>query len=237
VSLPQDSDDPYSDVRPDRRPVRRELRPPRSKSACGLYLAIGIPLGVGLFVGIVIVLIVLLTRKPPANDTPAGAPAAVEQPAPVVPPGWKEFRSGPGRYVVVMPATSTERTKSFGSSAGPVTDHGLLYEQEGEFINYGVRYADFSADQLRRMPLSEVMIAGRDTIQKTLGATVAHDRNITSGGRQGREIVMAVPGKGQIMLRYFPMGPRLYSVLAGGLKASSDAPDVRAFFESFRITN
>jgi hypothetical protein len=190
-----------------------------------------------LLVGVVIIVVVVLTRRPAANDTPANGPAAGGEVARVIPPGWKEFRSAPGGFAVVMPATSVERTKSFGSPVGSVTDHGLLYEQEGEVISYGVRYADFSADQVRRMPLSEVMNSGRDTIRKGLGATVLQDRNITAGGHPGREIVMARPGKGHVILRYFAVGQRLYTVAVMGLKAAPDSEQVRAFLDSFRIIN
>jgi hypothetical protein len=166
------------------------------------------------------------------------APAEVKMsPAADAPAGWGEVVSAQGHFRVVMPQPVVERTRTMASAAGPVTDHQYLHETDGKNLGYSINYADFSPEQVKKVPLEQIIDAGRDAIMKQHAGQLEAQRKIERDGRHGREVIISVPGRGRFLLHYYIADSRLYTLTVAGLTATLDATDVRTFFDSFRFTD
>jgi hypothetical protein len=136
-----------------------------------------------------------------------------------------------------MPGPVSESSRTMPSQAGQVQDHQHLHEAPGEDLSYAITYADFTADQLRRLSLDKVIDAGRDALVKTQQGQVEADTKIERDGRTGREIVIRVAGRGRFVVHYYPDGARLYTLMLAGQSAARDSREARAFFDSFHFTD
>jgi hypothetical protein len=187
-----------------------------------------------LIVGLVLLCVGCGRRQ---SVTPAGPAPAGNAPADNAPARWVEVASAEGRFRAQMPGPITERNSTMPSAAGQVQDHQRLHEVPGEELSYAINYADFTADQLRRLPLDKVIDAGRDAIVKAHQGQVESEGKIERDGRTGREVVIRVAGRGRFVLHYYPDGARLYTLTLAGLSAARDSREARAFFDSFHFTD
>ncbi|HEY7330311.1 MAG TPA: hypothetical protein VH592_21915 [Gemmataceae bacterium] len=196
-----------------------------------LILAIG---GIGSYVAL---------RKFQAVETPLVASQlpnsseARSSPITDVPAGWKELMSAKGRFRAVMPQPALERTRTMDSIVGPVRDTQYLRETNGKNLGYSISFGDFSRPQVARASLEKIIDAGRDAILTKYRGQLDSDRSIERDGRQGREVIIFVPGTGRFLMNYYIAGSRLYTLTVAGSTATPDSKEVRAFFDSFHFTD
>jgi hypothetical protein len=178
--------------------------------------------------------------SPAASAPVASKPSAssgVMSPSQVeVPPGWEEVVSAQGRFRALIPRPVVERTRTMNSDVGPVKDTQYLRETAGTDLGYSIAYADFSAEQLQKLSLAKLIERGRDAILNKYKGQLEADRGMEREGRQGRELVIRVPGSGRFVMHYYIDGSRLYTLTAAGSAASLDSKEVRAFLDSFHFT-
>jgi hypothetical protein len=146
-------------------------------------------------------------------------------------------KSSAGQFTAAMPEPWIGRTRQMPSPVGKVTDVQYLHEIDGQDLSYSITYADFSPLQLQQMSLEQIINSGRDQMVRKLAGRLETDRPITLDGHRGREIVVAVPGRGTFAIRYYIADSRLYTLALAGKGAAVDSREGRAFFGSFRITN
>jgi hypothetical protein len=138
---------------------------------------------------------------------------------------FKEYTSAQGKYSVLMPGTPKKETRP----AGPLTLHFEMVENRNDA--WGVGYADLPPGT----PFDyEGAVKG---MANANGGTVNVNRDFTLDGVKGREVEISItkPVKGYTTARIIVVNNRLYEVLAVGTKQKLDDPEVKKFFESFKV--
>lgn len=196
---------------PSRRPPRRRVE----RSRLVWYL-----LGAsGLVVVVVAVLTILAVRH--MNH-------------PLVPDkAWRSFRNPAGQYTVQIPGTAVERPRS-----GLFQVWAVEIDAQNAFA---VAHAEV-AGAPGGPPPQEIFDAGRDNLMRLVqGTRLVYDRATNVQGHPGRECEADSPELGTAVMRTWavrrPGGWRVYALLAAGTRIRGDSPEVRKFFDSFRMTD
>lgn len=158
-----------------------------------------------------------------------------------------EFRSDTGRFSVYAPALLNEKQVTVKTALGKADIFSFSVKENG--IEYLVAYNDMETSYF---PFSKYLQAflgaddrekmlnkWRGTIAKQINGSVVSERGISLAGYPGREIVMEASAKlGDDVVvkgRAFLVEARLYQVLVVAQREEFDAPEVKDFFESFRV--
>jgi hypothetical protein len=149
---------------------------------------------------------------------------------------WKEFTPPGGRCSVLMPGTPVLQRKGLLGLAVNGEVHGVeLKKPDAAFF---LAYFDLPRKDGKRIPMDERFLfagAREGMISSSPDAIAEGEREVTLDGNPGREFTFTIKGKGKMMVRMYLTRTRLYGLLAGGSNIHPDSPDVKKFFDSFRI--
>jgi WD40 repeat protein len=154
----------------------------------------------------------------------AAAPSAVN------PASWAGASPQGGGYTVRLPprtSASTRPLSGFKGSGLQITG-GTVMPQNAWFA---VGHGDFDDSALTAQ---QRLFLVQQSLMQTSGTWVVDQRDISLGGRSGREIVGRGPGEAQSLLRIYTSDKRLYFALAG-CSRKKDVPALSAFLDSFQL--
>jgi hypothetical protein len=164
-----------------------------------------------------------------------GSPAASSSGGAVVQPTWQEYINADAKFRVLFPGTPTRDTipppSKLKAGAKPRI---VSFTAETPDVTYSVIHEDFdtksdSPEQALDKHRAD-MAAGR-------GGKLVSEKDVVSGTYKGKEFVVEAPNRGTAHIRYFPVGRRLYKVMALGTQRPPEASEVAKFFDSFQITS
>jgi hypothetical protein len=140
---------------------------------------------------------------------------------------WREFLSAEGGFSILMPGTPTTETHT--APNGKITRLVQVEVPDGAFM---VAQVDLGTDRPREAS------AVAQGLAKKYGGTVLTESEFTVGGTTGKEFELHVsqPRKGYLSARVVTVNSELYQLLVLGTHAHVKDPDVKKFFESFRLT-
>jgi hypothetical protein len=150
--------------------------------------------------------------------------------------GWKET-SVKGKFSVLMPGESSERTQTTKTALGPMDIH--IFTLEDKDARYVMVYNDFPAyvAQMDKAVIAKLLESVRDGAVSGFNGTLIKDSTITlSGGYQGREIQVESADKKRILRsRIYMVKARLYQVEISVPKDEVSAKYVTKYLDSFKV--
>jgi hypothetical protein len=160
--------------------------------------------------------------------------AVAAVPAYAVVPEWITFRSGPGRFSVLMPGPDEPKLNSETKSApGTGTYTSYLFTQRSEKGIFLVGWADYPSTF--KFGIQAELGANRDNFLTALKARLISERGITLGTNPGIEFA-AEAEKVCVRSRVYIVGSRPYQLIAATFEGMDDTANVDRFFASFKLT-
>jgi outer membrane lipoprotein-sorting protein len=150
------------------------------------------------------------------------------------PPAWIEFRSDEGRFSVLMPQKPVSEAASIETMQGRFEQH--TFTASHATIVCMVGYTDLPKQTLAVNGGDAFFDGIRDQFIKEFGGKLESERPLSLEGHAGREI-KAHMFKGQVRVRLFLVGDRLYSLSAIKLDQPADTDEeiFSKFFSSFKL--
>lgn len=150
------------------------------------------------------------------------------------PPVWTEFRSDEGRFSVLMPQKPVSQAASIETMQGRFEQH--MFTASHTPIVCMIGYTDLPKQTLAVNGGDAFFDGVRDQFIKELGGKLESESPLSLEGHAGREIKVHM-FKGQIRLRLFLVGDRLYSlsVIKFDNPSESDEEIFNKFFSSFKL--
>jgi hypothetical protein len=145
---------------------------------------------------------------------------------------WQEFAPPGARCSLWMPGTPVGRDQTVPTPAGNVRAHMYIVERRQNDAAFMLVYSDYPPAALKA-DVSQLFDGAQKGAAANAKGTVARQKPIDLEGIPGREVEISIPGKGNMLVRYYLSGKRLYQVAAAGPRAS--ARDVEKLFASFKI--
>lgn len=146
---------------------------------------------------------------------------------------WQVYDSKDGGFTVLMPGSPSPQDKS----PSPVIHSALNFKEislpQGS-STFSVHYYD-----LKHKPINDYLISTNSMhrLISEKSGKLSHELPAATGTYQGREFVIEVPSKNQMVARrVFLANARVYWVTAEFPKADALPPEVERFLASFKIT-
>jgi hypothetical protein len=133
---------------------------------------------------------------------------------PPLAPGWTEFTSVDGRFIVNMPGLPSRRQQNFSTKSGEMVLHifsldlGRLNEQ------FSVQYTDYPEQFLKEAQSADAVLKKASTVDAfNIGGSVVSEKALSLGRYSGREI-QAENAELAMRIRLYLVDRRLYKVVA-----------------------
>jgi hypothetical protein len=189
--------------------------------------------------------------SPPSTPPPAQPPAAMGNEPTTAPPGpaesapapstgareaeqlnWSEFRSQPGRFVVVLPGEP--KLTFVPPDPNGRSEHRFLVDLgKKAFL---VAWDDYAPGKLTRTDPTVVLDTAQDALLKGLKATLRASGPMAIGHYPGRELLFDTPDGNTGKVHVYVIRNRLYQVWYMGPTGEEESPDVARFLDSFQYT-
>ena len=229
----EDSSDEVLTVRA-RRPRRRS----KSRGIPGWVWALcggAAVLGMGLAIGLVLMNHGSTTpdRTPTEDQTRKDSQkdATIEPPA-----GWETFASKEGRFRVLLPGEPKASKSTSKTERGEIENFTFTIEVGKN--TYAVAYFDFPGVLPEGKQIKAALEGGQQGLLKNLGTVkVLEDKEITLDGYPGKHVVVENAEKEYTLTaRLYLVKQRHYTLMISTPLGKADAPEVRKFLDSFRLT-
>lgn len=149
---------------------------------------------------------------------------------------WTEFASPEGKFSVLLPGTPEKRDQRFKGPGGNTTLHNFVVDLKDDGA-YTVGYLDLPAApkdaDAAKKTAEDLARSGAQAVQ---GATQRGIKDVSIDSHPGKEVDLAVPGQGGMVMRTFVVKQRVYTLVAAGPAAIPVNPNVEKFFSSFKLT-
>jgi hypothetical protein len=144
---------------------------------------------------------------------------------------WKEFTPPGGEFTILMPGSPVHNTRS---------DEGVViqfYTSLEGTSQYAASYFDVEKVDVIANPI-EVIDAIKKAKTEALRGTLAEERDITVGSKEGREFVIRNPqeiGVRDMRMRIFIVGNRVFQIFVMGDNSALHSPEAEKFFDSIHV--
>lgn len=171
---------------------------------------------------------------PATKPIPEPKPLPPAEPARLRPGEWEEFTSLEGRFRVRMPARpATVGPPPIQGQAARVGGLGL-FTPERDFYALAGELDEPLPSGGRLGYLPELI---RDSLAEKYDGILKSQKDVTVGGRVGKEFTVIVPGQAHARVRIFFVGTRYVLQGVAGPQAAPPEKDVARFFGSLRLTD
>ncbi len=173
----------------------------------------------------------------PRPTTPAPPTPLPSLPDPVIPPGWSEFK-GEGFSVAVPDSAGFGQDKSGGTNVRVRTyrnGHAGPGRPNTAPVSYLVTVSPMTPSEVEAFQKSPKdgweMLREDGKIDKNL----KDEKSVQLGGLEGRHFTLTIKPVNAIFRGVYRDG-KLYNLMVTGTKGiAEDSPDVKQFFDSFRL--
>jgi hypothetical protein len=168
-----------------------------------------------------------------------------EKPAPKViekqldekmPKGWMSFSPAGGRFALFLPGEPKESKTVSQTVRGPIENHTFTIEAGRN--SYAVAWFDFKGVVPQGPQIKGALDGGQKGMLDRMGdINILKQDDIDLNGFPGREVVFdSADKKSTLTVRLYLVKQRCYTLIATAPQGKSDQPEVRQFFDSFRLT-
>ncbi len=155
---------------------------------------------------------------------------------------WKRFSSTEGRFAVLFPGEPGELKRPVQYGTDQATEFRMFYvERPKEKIVYAVAYNDFpmAGNTITPELMQRALVSGRDSMLKSLQATLISERPIQLDTAPGREIIFKLPNNALGRIRIYFVGQRLYQVwsIVDADRQKYLTKSIEGFLNSFEVVS
>jgi hypothetical protein len=183
------------------------------------------------------------TSSPVSNvpGSPAESPEAVANSnQSAVSTNWYNFSSQEGKYSAKFPEKPNEQKRASQGQQGEISGTEVRYIDNANqrlYLTGHVNLPSPKGAKLTNLNVDKILDGGRDSMAKTVGATVKNETKISQGEYPGREFLMALPNGLTAKARIFinPKNLKAYQAVFAAKDGKVDAPDAKAFLDSVKL--
>lgn len=177
---------------------------------------------------------VVFNYKPPISLTPKEDIGDIDKLLNPGPPVWTEFKSDEGRFSVLMPDKPLSQRSIIETPQGRLEQN--VFTASHNFLVCMIAYTDFPKPALVANDVDGVFDSIRDQFIKQAGGKLASESSLSLDGNPGREIRVHL-FRGELRMRLFLVGNRLYLLSLANLNQSDDEQTLNKFFVSFKLNS
>ena len=147
---------------------------------------------------------------------------------------WKEFKSEPGGFSILLPGTPKEEAQEITTGW---TCHSFIVSADND-VDCGVAYLDIPDAFAKLNTIDEKLDSCRTGLVKTFMGRVREETKIAlhGNGSPGRDLLIDVPDGPTFRWRVFLVKERLYQVYTRVEKGKENDAEVIKFLDSFKLT-
>lgn len=138
-------------------------------------------------------------------------------------------------FQALMPGTTTVEQESRKAPGGEMEVHRFTVVPKGNQEMFVISTCRFAVDMSEDGDTRKLLEFGRDDVVSGGKGEVRSERQIVLGGNRGVELELAPPQGRLIKARVYATPRQIYHVLVYSSPSRLSSPDVRKFFDSFKI--
>jgi hypothetical protein len=151
---------------------------------------------------------------------------------------WYNYSSKDGKYSAKFPDKPNEQKRA--SKAQQVSGTEVRYIDNAKqrlYLTGHVNLPTPKGGKLTNSNIEKILDGGRDSMAKTVGATVKNETKISQGESPGREFLMVLPNGLTAKARIFinPKNFKAYQAVFAAKDGKVDAPDAKAFLDAVKL--
>lgn len=190
------------------------------------------------------------TTQPPATEPVSQKPRIELFPLPQLPADWdarfqsdppadteldwRELRSQPGHFHVLMPGKPKPDHSSLNTEVGVVDMYYWIATQAP--FSFVTMYADYPPSSVKELDPQKLLANARDGMVNNIGGTLLSDENIHLNDHPGREIRMSVQNGDMLgQARLFLVRNRLFILICITDRQHGFSPAIHKFLNSFTL--
>ncbi|HEY9694270.1 MAG TPA: hypothetical protein V6D15_18870 [Oculatellaceae cyanobacterium] len=173
--------------------------------------------------------------------SPAASPkTAASSDTSAVSKNWYNYSSTDGKYSAKFPDKPNEQKRASKAQQGEISGTEVRYIDNANQRLYLTGHVNLPAPKgakLTNVNVDKILDGGRDSMAKTVGATVKNETKISQGEYPGREFLMTLPNGLSAKARIFinPKNLKAYQAVFAAKDGKVDAPDAKAFLDSVKL--
>ncbi len=183
------------------------------------------------------------TSSPTSNApaSPAESPKVVASSnESAVSKNWYNYSSQDGKYSAKFPDKPNEQKRASKAQQGEISGTEVRYIDNAKqrlYLTGHVNLPTPKGGKLTNVNVEKILDGGRDSMAKTVGATVKNETKISQGEYPGREFLMTLPNGLSAKARIFinPKKFKAYQAVFAAKDGKVDAPDAKAFLNSVKL--
>ena len=148
--------------------------------------------------------------------------------------GWVTLSVPRFRFMAQVPVGAKAETRIISTPSGSASQTTFTSESKTTVTTISVATYE-SARAGRELPEEKLLRYARRAALKQLGGEVESEEDVSCGEHDGKGVVISVPGRGKVHVRWFLVGRRLFTLAIRGVQGDPPAGVVERFYDRVRF--